>query len=657
MFDYSKLPAYSFRLGENSSSELLLSETVSEKDGVVFCVRDYKGGIRVSSTMKRYDEFSAVEWVSEFENTSGCDSEIISELFDCDCDVPLPHEENFRYTATLIPPEKCTRIYSPLGSVLSEKEFYCDTDEFYGNSYIRCVYPGRPPKYYADDTGRCSEKIAPYFNISKDREGVVAAIGWTGQWHCRLTRENDCIKIQSGIRDVCTKLLAGEKLKTSSIVLMTYSDMDFDEAQNKWRRLQAAHFAPFSPEKRDASMPFACSLWGGMSTEGMLRRLEILDKNKVPETYIWIDAGWYGVGTDPCPDEFEGDWSTHTGDWRVNPNYHPDGLLDVTKKIHDMGKKLILWFEPERVKKRTPPTLAHPEYFVFPDNGGTNLLLNLGDEKARQYCFDTISGLIRTLKVDYYRQDFNFCPLSYWRQCDAPDRKGVSEIRYINGLYKYLDALRAEFPKLLIDNCASGGRRLDIEMMRRTVPLWRSDYMCPANFDPDAAQSQQINFSHWLLYSGSGAGRIRNDAYHIRSCYAGAMTTNYTYSERDDFPADSGQIEWMKKYFDEYLSVRDYFFADMYTLTEKPFGNEVWCAVQYNRAEKCDGLLTIFRRSKAPYDSAIYKLRGLDAEKRYFFRDLDGGGFECTGKEMMQGHKFIIDAPRTSKLYIYTEKR
>ncbi len=135
--------------------------------------------------------------------------------------------------------------------------------------------------------------------------------------------------------------------------------------------------------------------------------------------------------------------------------------------------------------------------------------------QARKYCLETISESIRTLRVDCYRQDFNFRPISYWQQCDAPDRKGVTEIKYVNGLYEYLDALKTEFPSLMIDNCASGGRRLDIEMTRRSVPLWRSDFMCSANFDPETVQTQSVGFGRWLAYSGTGAGRTWNDTYYI----------------------------------------------------------------------------------------------------------------------------------------------
>ncbi len=89
---------------------------------------------------------------------------------------------------------------------------------------------------------------------------------------------------------------------------------------------------------------------------------------------------------------------------------------------------------------------------------------------------------ISELKPDCLRIDFNFSPLPFWRENDAQDRNGITEIKYINAFYRLWNILPDQFPNLIIDNCASGGRRIDIETLKRSVPLWRSDLVCPANY-------------------------------------------------------------------------------------------------------------------------------------------------------------------------------
>ncbi len=113
--------------------------------------------------------------------------------------------------------------------------------------------------------------------------------------------------------------------------------------------------------------------------------------------------------------------------------------------------------------------------------------------------------------IDVYRQDFNFEPLSRWQANDTPDRQGISEIEHVEGYLAFFDELRKRFPNLLIDTCASGGRRLDLETLRRAVPLWRSDY--PYGATP--MQMQTYGLSLWVPYFGTSAGSL--DPYTFRS--------------------------------------------------------------------------------------------------------------------------------------------
>lgn len=173
--------------------------------------------------------------------------------------------------------------------------------------------------------------------------------------------------------------------------------------------------------------------------------------------------------------------------------------------------------------------------------------MNLGNPDAWDYCFNTISGIIEELCIDCYRQDFNFSPLSYWRKNDEFDRRGITEIKHINGMYRLWDALLERFPDLIIDNCASGGRRIDIETLRRSIPLWRSDYQCTANYDIEASQCHNQTFNLWMPYSGTSTGRPY-DEYRVRSPYTAAMTTNYSWAEMESFCDTEEKVEFIKKY-------------------------------------------------------------------------------------------------------------
>ena len=70
---------------------------------------------------------------------------------------------------------------------------------------------------------------------------------------------------------------------------------------------------------------------------------------------------------------------------------------------------------------------------------------------------------------------------------------------------------------------------------------------------------------------------------------------------------------------------------------------DIWCAVQFNRPSEKDGIVQVFRRENAPYEAAVFNLRGLDENAEYLFTDLDGGEIKVSGKELAQnGLKITI---------------
>ncbi len=643
---------FSLKLDNRNIWEYNYKTNVSEDNGVLITEYCFDSGLKITNVAKKLEKYDAYEWVNYLENTSDMPSGIISELWDCDCEFPLEYEELNKWQAYFPDAKKATKVFAPTGSAWTMKEMFCDVDLLKNNVRVNHLYPGSVKEYYATG-GRSSDEQAPFFNIQKNNSGYIFAVGWTGQWKCQIKRETDSVTIRSKIEDTYFRLMPGEKIRTSSIVVMAYN-CDILDAHNKWRRLIKEHFSLIGKEGREKFGPLCASIWGGMSTKSVLDRIEKIKKNNLPYEYVWMDAGWYGIDTKPTPDEFEGDWASHTGDWRVSPIIHPNGLKDVSEAIHDAGMKFLLWVEPERVIRTTPVALEHPEYFLSPTEPEcNNRLLNLGNPNAWDYCFKTIAGLIEELKIDCYRQDFNFAPLDYWRKNDDADRIGISEIKHINGLYRLWDSLLERFPNLIIDNCSAGGRRIDIETLRRSMPLWRSDYQCPANFDADAGQCHNLGYNSWMPYSGSGVGRIY-DEYRMRSGYGGSLNVGFSFSEREEFCDDDEKIEFIRKYTDEYLRIRPYFSEDFYPLTGISENSDVWCAMQFDRPDKCDGVVQVFRRDEAPYETAVFKLKGIDKESCYRFEDIDGGTFDVSGAELSEkGLKITICEKHKAKIYSY----
>ncbi len=584
------------------------------------------GGFTFTRTVTEYPAFGAVEWVSSFENTSDAPSGLVSGLYDCECLLPFDEMPTYRYTAYLPDVETGLQVIAPKGSTWCWDEYYCPADQIVSNRYVNLLFNGGEKQFHTSG-GRSSEEHAPFFQIHLKDRGCIVAVGWSGQWCASVKGTPEGVVFRSGVENVSFRVDPGERFRTSGVVILPYEGSKVDGC-NKWRRFVKACISPIGKGERPAAGPFCAGVWGGMSTEGVLKRIRIIKEEKLPFETIWMDAGWYGMSEKDSPDEYEGDWAVHTGDWRVNPTHHPDDMQEIKKAVKDAGLKFLLWFEPQRVIWGTPITKEHPEFFLTSDGKPAadrqSVHLNLGEEKAWKWCYEMLSERIETLGVSVYREDYNFAPLPYWRAHDTKDRQGMTEILHINGFYRLWDALLERFPKLLIDNCASGGRRIDIETLRRSIPMWRSDAQCPANFPVRLTQAHSVSDGQWFPYSGTGTGRAY-DTYRFRSSFAPAMTTNFTFSERDDFGSDPEKLAWLKARGEEFLRVRPYLSCDLYPLTEPNPTEDVWAAVRYDRPEENDGVILVYRRERAPYSDASFKLAGLDPEKRYVFTDVDRG--------------------------------
>ena len=97
----------------------------------------FDGGIKITNIAKKYDKYDAYEWVNYIENTSDKPSEIISDLWDCDCNLPIKYEENRKWEAYFPETKTATKVYEPTGSVWSKTEFSCDIDLTHDNDRIK----------------------------------------------------------------------------------------------------------------------------------------------------------------------------------------------------------------------------------------------------------------------------------------------------------------------------------------------------------------------------------------------------------------------------------------------------------------------------------------------------------------------------------------
>jgi alpha-galactosidase len=442
-------------------------------------------------------------------------------------------------------------------------------------------------------------------------------------------------------------------------VLLLYWRGEPLHGHNVLRQFLLRFYSP-QVDGQPVEMPVCNGAWGGTPTPGHLAVIDAIARHGLPYDYYWVDAGWYGTSTRPCPDVFHGDWSI-TGDWRVNRTYHPDGLRPISDAAHEAGMKFLLWMEPERAKVGTPVTLEHPDWFLRRTSDeprpNEDMLLNLGHPEAWQWAVDTVSALIEEHGIDGYREDFNIDPAPFWAQADEEGRKGLTELRFVEGLYAFWDELRRRHPHLLIDNCASGGRRLELETIRRSVALWRTDYNCFPSMNPDGSQLHGLGLSLWLPLHATSPMARSGDTYQARSAYAAGLVLNVEEFGLRDCQALDFDWDWFRERIAEARRLRPYFYGDIYPLTPCIFDPKAWLAYQLHAPEEKAGAVVAFRRAESFVTAVTFQLRGLDPSGQYEFEDADSGETRyASGNDLMtRGLVVTIGTCRSSRLLFYRQ--
>jgi alpha-galactosidase len=315
----------------------------------------------------------------------------------------------------------------------------------------------------------------------------------------------------------------------------------------------------------------------------------------------------------------------------------------VSDAVKKMGMGFLVWFEPERVHRGTWLDREHSDWILkLPDR--PNGLLNLGNPDVLRWLIDHISGIIESEGISIYRHDFNMDPLPYWRAADEPDRRGMAEIRHIEGLYAFWDALLARHTGLMIDNCASGGRRIDLETASRSIPLWRTDY----GFEPTGQQSHTYGL-HLYVPCNCVANRYP-DTYTFRSSMTSGVILRWD-PYTTDFP-----VEDARRLVAEFKRMRPFFYGDFYPLTSHSISDDVWMAYQFHREDLGGGMVLAFRRPESPYLSARLKLGGLEPNARYELTFEDTGVVQAlTGEALRTGIDLTIDDAPGSVLMTYRQ--
>jgi alpha-galactosidase len=310
--------------------------------------------------------------------------------------------------------------------------------------------------------------------LVEDRPAGVywgAQVCWAGSWQLELYRKHDHLCLSGGLADRefghwMKTLVPGESLVTPMAVLTVVCGSLEDACDRlNAQMIPAAERQPAVEQELPIVFNDWCTSWGYRTHDTVVA---LADRLKgTPVKYFVIDAGWYGAA---------GQWECAQGDWEVHSTSFPGGFRATTDALRARGLIPGLWCEAEIVG-RDSKAFQLTEHLLQRD--GLPLTVrgrrfwNLRDPWVQDYLGQRVIQLLKDGGFGYLKLDYNE---TIGIGCDGDDSLGEGLRRHVEeGIYPWFDRLRSELPKLVIENCASGGHRQEPSIVSRCAMTSFSD--------------------------------------------------------------------------------------------------------------------------------------------------------------------------------------
>lgn len=563
-----------------------------------------------------YKEYAIIEWTVYINNIGEENSGVISEFQSLNKKFGNAKEYNITYWK---------------GSKARTEDFSATNKDLEENNTL----------FLMGVNGKASRDYSPYFNIQWEnekadwgKEGIYVSVGWPAEWIAGITDVGNSVEITSGQKNLSTYLMPGESIR-SPLMTLLFWEKDLMRAQNLWRRwvyndaMPQPDGEPIQP-MLTGNTAQTTDLTQSATTENQLEAIKLWGEVGYDIDAWQFDAGWGR--------QIGGDWYGSSGSWKADKERFNGTLAPVAKAIEEKDWDFIVWHDFERVGT------GSDWYNKYNDTDGLiNLkkgahLLNLADEKTADEVTEEILAHLESDGITIYRQDNCFADTMadnmnmFWTAKDkeqGENRNGITENKHIVNYLEYYDAV-LEQTGTFIDNCAGGGRRLDLETIKRSACLWRSDYC----YEPTGTQCHSWSINFFLPYSGQGS--LNEDplamTYYFRSNMMTSMLLPWRVNE--SHLKESVNTRY-KNLIAEHRAYAGYMTEDYYPLTPYSEAEDAWMAWQFNDADTSSGIVQVFRRTQSKVETDRFFLSGLDMDTTYLVENIDGGSAEYTGRELM----------------------
>ncbi len=336
-----------------------------------------------------------------------------------------------------------------------------------------------------------------------------------------------------------------------------------------------------------------------------------------------LDDGWFGKrNTDNCS----------LGDWVVNPEKLPGGLNGLSDRLHDLGLKFGLWFEPEMISPDSDLYRAHPDWCLHLDGRArvemrNQLILDLSRKEVQDYIIESVSAVLESARIEYVKGALNRTLTEPFSGAQTPVRQKETQHRYMLGLYRVLEEITARFPEILFESCSGGGGRFDPGMLYYMPQTWTSD-------DSDAAERMFIQYGTSFVYPPCAMGAHVSAVPNHQTGRTTAMQTrgDVALGGNFGFELDLSQLsdadaETVRRLIEREKQVRTLVRTGEFTRLLSPFDHP-YAAWQFRARDNSEALICAYRLMTRPATPhLLLRASGLDESAVY----MDDDGNTCSG--------------------------
>lgn len=176
--------------------------------------------------------------------------------------------------------------------------------------------------------------------------------------------------------------------------------------------------------------------------------------------YFCIDAGWYS----------DGEWWDGVGEWLPSGRRFPGGIKEPLDYIRSKGMIPGLWLELEVMGIQCPLAKHIPDDWFFKRHGKPVIdrgryQLDFRNPEVIRHADGVVERLVNEYGVGYIKIDYNI-NAGIGTELDA-DSFGDGLLQHNRAYLNWLDGIFRKHPSLVIENCGSGGMRMEYALLSR----------------------------------------------------------------------------------------------------------------------------------------------------------------------------------------------